>query len=61
MTRTRTDQPPNDQPDQLPVEWQQRAREAARQFKIPMPTEEDLGSRDEAEQHLRDYGQEGGQ
>jgi hypothetical protein len=61
MTQRRSSPPANKQPAELPAEWQEQAKEAARRFKIPMPGEEDVGSPDEAEQRLRDFEQEGGE
>ena len=46
---------------QLPVDWQERAQEAAHRFGIPLPGDEDLMSSEQAEQRLREFEQEGGQ
>ncbi|MFQ5471888.1 MAG: hypothetical protein ACE5FA_03235 [Dehalococcoidia bacterium] len=50
-----------DEPDQLAADWQERAREAVRRFRIPSPSDEEAVSADEAEQRLKDYEQEGGE
>ena len=47
--------------DQLPEEWQQRAREAASQYGLPMPSVEEIGSPQEVERRLRQAEQEGGE
>lgn len=47
--------------NQLPEEWQQRAREAAKNYNLPMPTTEEIGSSQEVERRLRQAEQEGGQ
>lgn len=46
---------------QLSDEWQEKARKAAKQFKLPMPTEQEVGSAEEIEQQLRQAEQEGGE
>ena len=46
---------------QLPQEWQERAREAARRFNLPVPTDDADASPDELEQRLRQAEQGGGQ
>lgn len=46
---------------QLPDEWQEKARKAAEQFKLPMPTDQEVGSAEEIEQQLRQAEQEGGE
>ena len=46
---------------QLPEEWQRRAREAASQYGLPMPTTEEIGSPQEVERRLRQAEQEGGE
>lgn len=50
-----------DRTDQFPTDWQERAEEAARRFGIPMPSDENVGSSEQAEQRLREFEQEGGQ
>ena len=46
---------------QLPEEWQEKARKAAKQFKLPMPTDQEVGTAEEIEQQLRQAEQEGGE
>lgn len=46
---------------QLPEEWQERARKAARQFKLPVPSNEEIGSPEQVEERLRQAEQEGGE
>lgn len=50
-----------DPPSELPVEWQERAEQAARRFGLQLPAENDLRSAAEAEQRLREFEQEGGE
>lgn len=47
--------------EQLSDEWQERARKAAKQFNVPMPTDEAIGTAEETEQRLRWSEQEGGE
>ena len=47
--------------EQLTEEWQERAREAAKQFGLPMPSVEEIGSPQEVERRLRQAEQEGGE
>ena len=47
--------------EQLPLEWQEKARKAAKQFNLPMPTDQELGTAQEAEERLRRSEQEGGE
>jgi len=61
MTSNKTTQKTIEQPNQLSSDWQERAQEAARRFKIPIPEEQDTGSREDAEQNLRAFEQDGGQ
>lgn len=42
-------------------EWQQKAREAAERFNLPLPSDQELGSVQEVEQRLRQVEQEGGE
>ena len=47
--------------EQLTDEWQERALEASKQFNVPMPTNEAIGSPEEVEKRLRLAEQEGGE
>lgn len=47
--------------EQLPQEWQEKARKAAKQFNLPMPTDQELGTAQEVEERLRRSEQEGGE
>lgn len=47
--------------EQRPDEWPERAIEAAKQYNIPMPADEVIGSPEEVEQRLRWSEQEGGE
>lgn len=47
--------------EQLTEEWQERAREAAKQYGLPMPSIEEIGSPQEVERRLRQAEQEGGE
>jgi hypothetical protein len=52
---------PETAPGQLTEDWEERARKAAREFGLPMPATEDIGSPEETEEQLRQAEQEGGE
>ncbi len=46
---------------ELPEDWQQRALSIARQYGLPVPDSEAIGSPEEVERRLRHAEQEGGE